>query len=121
MAAQDERLLERRQELQQRLMRGTRAHQADTPDLAGERAEAGADFDVERVEERAADSGFVNTCRHAYRVERPQALACRRQEREPHGVEAGRKRVMVPLVPGPPRLESFLIDHQQRLAKRVHQ
>src|SRR4029079_9937372 len=107
MTTQDERLLQRRQELQQRLMRGARAHQADTPDLAGERAEAGANLDVERVEERAAYGGFIHTSRHAYGVERPQALARGWQERQAHGLEPGCKRVVVPLVPGPPRLEPF--------------
>src|SRR5262245_19187681 len=54
VAAQNERFLECGQELQQRLVRGACAHESDAPNLAGQRTQAGAHFDVERVEQRPA-------------------------------------------------------------------
>src|SRR5678815_77262 len=109
MAAENERFLERRQELQQRLIRGARAHQSDAPDLTGKRTKAGSDFDVERVEQRPAYGGFIDAGRNAYGVQRPQTLFGRRQQRETHRIEAGGKRVMMPLVARPTRFQSFLI------------
>src|SRR5262249_43935125 len=73
---------------------GTRAHQADAPDLAGERAEAGADLDVVLVEQMLAHRGFVDAVGHAHRVQRPQALAFARQQAKPERLELLQQQAM---------------------------
>ena len=51
------------------------AHQADPPDLAFERAEAGADFDAEALEQRLADRRVVDALGNPHGVELRQLVA----------------------------------------------
>src|SRR5262249_24781574 len=60
------------------------AHQADAPDLAGQRSQARADLDVEFVEQMFPHTGFVDAVGNAHGVERPEALALARQDRQAH-------------------------------------
>src|SRR5262245_17529504 len=70
-----ERAFERAAQQHDEARLGARAHQADAPDLAGERAEAGADLDVVLVEQVRAHCRLVDAVGHAHRVQRPEALA----------------------------------------------
>src|SRR3954447_2014822 len=51
--------------------RRARPHQTNAPDLAGERPEAGADLDIEGLEQVRAHGGLVDAIGHADRIERP--------------------------------------------------
>ena len=51
------------------------AHQADPPDLALERAEAGADFDAESLQQRLAHGRVIDARRNPHRVELRQRVA----------------------------------------------
>ena len=67
-------LLERRKENQHvRLATGV-AHQADPPDLALERSEAGADFDVEPIQKSLPHGRIINARRNSDRIELRQRV-----------------------------------------------
>jgi hypothetical protein len=107
------------EEQQQQRRRGTGAHQADAPDLTGERAEAGADLHVELAQQPLPDFRLVDAGGDAHRVERPEPLARRRQQVEADRRQAARQRLVMAFVPRPPRLEPFLVHRDQRFAERV--
>ena len=50
------------------------AHQADSPDFAFERTQAGADFDAEALEQSFADGRIVDTIRNPHGVELRQLV-----------------------------------------------
>src|SRR5262252_6206222 len=78
------------------------AHQAHAPDLSGERTEAGADLDVVLVEQVDADRRLVYTLRYTHRVQRPQAIALRREQRQPQLRDRSHQTPMIALVARPP-------------------
>ena len=80
-----------RQQQDDQARRRAGAHQADAPDLAGQRSEAGADLDVELVEQVLAHRRLVHAVGHAHRVQRPQPLAFRRQHRQPERLQRRRR------------------------------
>ncbi len=53
------------------------------------------------------------------RIQRPEPLALRRQQRQPERLQAVDERAMIPLVPRPARLEPFLLHDRQRLVERA--
>src|SRR6185295_7829834 len=55
------------------------AHEADAPDLAGERPEAGADLDAELVEQRLPHLGFVHAFGAAHGIHLRQLVFLRNQ------------------------------------------
>ena len=96
------------------------AHQAEAPDLAGERPQARADLEVEFFEQRLAHLRFPSThrLRDAYRVHLRQPAPSFDQELEAHRFEAGLEREVVAHVARPGVLDAFLLENQQRLVQR---
>src|SRR5215475_4739047 len=94
---------------------GTGAHQPDAPDFSSQRSEASANLYIEFREEVLARRGFVDTVRNAYRIERPETLAWRRQDRQAQFLQAVEECVMMTLMTSPPRLETLFFDKRQRL------
>src|SRR3954466_14079888 len=119
MAAGTKHAFERAQEEQDVSQRRSRTHEANAPDFSSERAEAGANLDSKFVEQPAAQLGFIDTIRHPYGVQRPQALRHRRQQRQSEGIEAGHERLVMTAVSLPSRLQAFLLDNRKRLVKSV--
>ena len=89
----------RRVSRQDQPRRRTGAHQANAPDFSGQRPEAGADLDVELVEQVLAYGGLVDAVGYPHRVQRPQTFAFRRQHRKTERLQAGNQREVVALVP----------------------
>src|SRR4051812_37404973 len=102
--------LQRAEQQDDQARRRARAHQADAPDLAGQRPEAAADLDAELLEQLLPHGRIVDAVRDADGVERPEAIGRGRQQREIHRREAVGKRPVVPLVAGPSRLEVLFLD-----------
>src|SRR4051812_16325330 len=86
------------------------SHEPDAPDFSRERTETGADLDPMILQQRAADRRLVHAVGDFHRVERPQPLALRRQQREPESGEPVGKREMVAAMALPPRLQPFFLD-----------
>jgi hypothetical protein len=113
--------LERGHEQQDTRRRRARTHQADAPDLAGQRPHAGADLDVECFTKCLAHRGIVEAGRNARGVEGLQPLACGRQQAQAHRVHGDGKHPVRELVPRPARLKPLLFDRRQRFVERVDQ
>src|SRR5918993_6049934 len=109
-------MLERRQKEQHVRKSRSLSHQADSPDAAGEWTEARTDLDVEFLQQLSSHSSFVDTCRNAHCVERPESLAFRRQQLETKRRETCGERVMIGAMARLPRREALILDHGQRLA-----
>src|SRR6266704_2381621 len=101
------------------------AHQTDAPDVALERTEAGANFDVEIGEQTFAHGSFVDPAGHGHRIELPELVTFLRRDREADCLQAGFKREMILLVatPAPVRVDSSNISacHCKRRPPAIHQ
>src|SRR5262245_22937900 len=105
--------LQRREEALDVLALAGFAHQADAPDLAFERAEASADFDVELLQKPLADSRFVDTRGDGDGIELPKLVAFLRSDGKAQFVESGFEQEVVLPVPIPTGLKPLLKDEPE--------
>ena len=84
------------QQAEQHFLRSrTVAHQADAPDLAGEITEACTDFQVEFVQQPAADDCVIDALRNVNRVQLRQSGRFLYYERNTHRFQARLERIVV--------------------------
>ena len=93
-------------------------HQAKTPDLAGERSEAGADFQAELGEQHLAHFGLVDAFGTQHCVHLRRLVRFFDQELEPHRFESGFERGVMTIDTRPRILQAFFADQQQRFVQR---
>src|SRR5438270_4180532 len=102
-----------RREAQHHVVRAAAvAHQAEAPDLALERPEAGADLEAELGEQRASHLGFVHALGTHDRVHLRQLILLPDEELEAHRLEPGLEREIMALVARPGVLQAFLVDRK---------
>ena len=111
-------LLERAQDHRHGGRLGVRAHQADAPDRVGVGAHAGADLDVEVLEQVGAHGGVVHSLGHLDGGQVRQTVALDGEELEAHLLQAGLQRLAGGAVAGDDVGQALVEDAGDRRAQR---